>query len=180
MEIPLSFPLDSERFLRRECPFCAREFKVLLHEREIVDLTQMTRDRFLLAEGGDTRSEDDTDDTAAEHHCPYCGQSAPPDHWWTTEQVAYIHVVVHNVAARLINENLIRPLKRSFRAGRSSGPISIRVQADEMREQEPWISPETDDMQPRELPCCDRSLKLLDDWAGRFHCFFCGFPYDHT
>ena len=55
IELSVSFPLDSEKFLRRACPTCSREFK-------------------WLSEEGDAES------PSPEHYfCPYCGSSAAPD-----------------------------------------------------------------------------------------------------
>jgi hypothetical protein len=58
----MSLPLDSDGFLRRQCPTCERELKWLAKEEEGEDpLTE--------PEGG--------------YFCPYCAIQAPSDSWWT-------------------------------------------------------------------------------------------------
>jgi hypothetical protein len=125
-------PLDSDGFLRRECPLCVR--------------------------------------------CPYCGQTAPRDQWWTQEQIAYIHVFAYNIIAQIVNEQLIRPMKRKF-SGRRSGFVSIKFEGKEMAYQKPWASQEPDDMTIHAFPCCDLRVKLEDDWSQAVYCPQCGFPH---
>lgn len=81
---------------------------------------------------------------------------------------------VENIAARLINEQLIRPLNRSF--GRGSGRL-VSFSGREMHCEEPWMPPEENDMEAFPLPCCDRQIKVDQAWVDRVHCHFCGFTY---
>ena len=168
----VSFPLDDEGFFRRECSLCCREFKVCLRENELGQLAQCRIDNFLVEQGIEEALAEDGDEDEKDQYCPYCGQSAPPDHWWTQEQLAYVHVIASNVMADLLNKHLIRPLKRN--RGRSS---FIRFEGKEMKKNEEWISPEVSDMTMVDLPCCKRQIKVLDDWGSAVHCFFCGFCY---
>jgi len=171
----VSLPLDGD-FLRRQCPLCRREFKVSIPQEELQTLTQQAVESFLLQ--AMKPSEETTSEGLPETQffCPYCGQEAPGGNWWTEEQVAYFQVIAENIAADLINENLIRPLKRSFQ-GQSTGLISLRFEGHELAQKQEWLSPEADDMTPVHLPCCDRRIKVQDDWSGTLFCFFCGFPH---
>ena len=36
---------------------------------------------------------------------------------------------------------------------------------------------EVNDMEVFDLPCCQRKIKIEENWAKVTHCFFCGFPY---
>lgn len=63
-EIPISLPLDTDGFLRRECPACERESKWLYSE-----------DSEPMPEQG--------------YACPYCAQRALPDQWWTKAQAEF-------------------------------------------------------------------------------------------
>jgi hypothetical protein len=176
IEMSISLPLDDDGYFRRECILCRREFKVLLEKDELTNLAQSGIDSFMIeAEEGATN--DNEEETAGnEFTCPYCGQQARKDSWWTQEQLAYIQVIAHNILAKMVNEELIRPLKRSF--GRTAtGPISLKFEAEEMKQQEPWISPEINDMDLFDLPCCHRKMKVDEIKSGVIHCFFCGFPY---
>ncbi|MBM4466528.1 MAG: hypothetical protein FJ014_13400 [Chloroflexi bacterium] len=133
---------------------------------------------YLLQEGLEIRAEsaDATEADADELWCPYCGQTAPRDQWWTQEQIAYIHVFGYNIMAQIVNEQFIRPMKREF-SGHRSGFISIKFEGKEMEYQEPWISPESDDMTIHALPCCDLRVKVDDDWSRPIYCYRCGFPH---
>lgn len=61
MELRLSLPLDSDGYLRRQCPQCEREFK-WLHDEDDVP-------------------------ARSEVFCPYCGGLLPVDQCWTKSQV---------------------------------------------------------------------------------------------
>lgn len=173
----LSFPLDDGGFFRRECPFCRKEFKVLLEKDELADLAQKGMNSFMVEPKEEVTDLDDSGRLETEFICPYCGQRATSDSWWTQEQLAYVGVVAKNIMAKMVNEHLIRPLKRTF--GRPTpGMVSIRFEGKEMEQQEPWISPEVNDMEIFDLPCCQRKIKTEDDWTGGVHCFFCGFPHE--
>ena len=176
MSREVSIPLD-DGFLRRECPLCMREFKVALLPKEIEDLHQKVMNSFLVTDADEEETDLGEDEDEEMHFCPYCGQESPEGQWWTQEQLAYRKTIAGNRAADIINEEFIGPLKRAFGRG-SRGPISIGFEADEIPHKEEWIAPETDDMTVVHLPCCDRRMKILDDWSETVHCFFCGFPHN--
>jgi hypothetical protein len=173
----LPFPLDDDRFFRRECPFCRKEFKVLLEKEELIDLAQKGIDSFMIDLKEEAIDLDESEGSETEFFCPYCGQRAPRGNWWTQEQLAYVGIVAKNIMAKIVNENFIHPLKRTFRRP-SSGMVSIRFEGKEMEQQEPWISPEVNNMEIFDLPCCQRKIKIEDNWSGVVHCFFCGFPHE--
>ncbi len=56
--------LDSDGFLRRECPHCLQEFKW---------------------HNGPTEDRPEGEEDPPVYHCPRCGASAAPDQWWTPE-----------------------------------------------------------------------------------------------
>jgi hypothetical protein len=173
--LDISFPLDDDGFFRRECPLCSREFKVKLTPEEMRSASERCTHALLVDAAGTAEGNDDGADRDA--WCPYCGQRASLDSWWTQEQLALMRLHMENVMARLVNEHLIRPMQR--RAGRSSaGPITVTVTANEMQQHEPWIAPEPNDMTAVVLPCCQREVKVDESWKASVHCFFCGFPHE--
>jgi len=176
IKMNLSFPLDDDGFFRRECPFCRKEFKILLEKDELTDLAQKGIDSFMIKPKEEATDLDESGHSETEFICPYCGQWASSDSWWTQEQLAYLGIVAKNIMAKMVNENLIRPLKRTFRRP-SSGMVSIRFEGKEMEQQEPWISPEVNDMEIFDLPCCQRKIKIEENWSDAIFCFFCGFHY---
>lgn len=145
-------------------------------KQKLSDLAQQGIQIFMVESEPETCT-DDAPDQSPEFFCPYCGQGSGAKSWWTQEQLAYIQVHTKNIAARIINESFIRPLKRNFGQHRSSGLISIKVTANELEQTEPWISPEINDMKVFDLECCQRTLKIDEAWTGTVHCFFCGFPH---
>src|SRR5690606_31616977 len=171
----IGLPLDGDGFLRRECPLCLRQFKIETQEADRQSLIERELEAYLLQEGLESRpaSAEAIEMDDDELWCPYCGQTASRDHWWTQEQRAYIHVFGHNIMAQLINEQFIRPMKRQF-SGRRGGLVSIKFEGKEMEYQEPWISPESDDMTIRALPCCGLQIKLDDEWSKPVYCYQCG------
>lgn len=169
MEAKLTMPLD-EGFLRRECPYCALEFKVLVTEKELLTVEQKGLESFLV----DEPEQPDEDTERTELHCPYCGQTAPQDAWWTKEQLAYATVVAKNIMAQIVNEQFIQPMNRQY-GGSSSDLVSFSFKGQEMELEDPWISPETADMEVFDLPCCNRKLKLDEAWHKPVHCLYCGF-----
>ena len=68
----VTFPLDTEGFLRRECPTCEREFK-WLHGTENDEIAAVP-------DGG--------------YFCPYCGIQSSADGWLTKAQVELVHNTV--------------------------------------------------------------------------------------
>lgn len=177
IELTVSLPLDNGYF-RRECPLCMKEFKVLVTPEELTDFKQKGLDSFMLeVKAEDEDSDADVSRLEIEYYCPYCGQAAAKGSWWTQDQLNYLSVFKRNIAAKLINENLIRPLKKSFGSGSGSGFISMKFTGDEMQQQEPWISNEESDMQEFDLSCCQRKIKIAGTEGDTIYCFFCGFPH---
>ena len=70
IRVPVSLPLDSDGFLRRECPTCEREFKWFSHEE------------------GDADAE-----VVDQYFCPLCGVASGTDSWWTPAQLEYMQGV---------------------------------------------------------------------------------------
>jgi len=176
IKMNISFPFDEDKFFRRQCPLCKREFKVLLEENEIEDNAKKSIESFMLEEGNEKGESEN--DQAEEYYCPYCGQTSTHDCWWTDGQAAYLKIYIENIMKDLINKNLINPLKRKFNRP-TSGPISIKYEGNRLEQEQPWISPEENNMKVFDLPCCDRVLKIREEWKDKVHCFFCGFPHKY-
>jgi len=171
----ISFPLDDDGFLRRDCPLCRGQFKVLVPEEQLKTLAQRGLEPYLLEEGL-MEAEPDQEEDEETLTCPYCGQDSDADSWWTEQQLNYLHAHLHNILADMVNRHLVQPLKR--RATRNvGGLISIRVDAQEMEHVEPWMPPEENDMTLFELPCCGQRIKITDEWMETVYCPFCHFPH---
>jgi len=176
INMSVSFPLDDDGFFRRECPMCLREFKVLLDEDELTSLEEEGIKSFML-DTQDELNDMDEEEKKILETCPYCGQEAPIDSWWTKEQIAYIEVIIQNIMAKVVNEEFLRPINK-LSGKYSSGLVTLHFNSNEMKQQEPWISPEVNDMEIFDLPCCHRKIKVDGKWSSTIHCFFCGFPHE--
>ncbi len=173
LQVP--FPIDDEGYFRRECPYCCRQFKVLLDKDEMRDMISKLEASYLLDESSEHKTGEDREQEAL-FTCPYCGQEEDGDSWWTQEQLLYIRTHLENIVADMVNEQFIRPLKREY-GRKTSGPVSIRFEGKEMEKKKAWMSPEASDMGISDLPCCGRKVKIEPEWSETVYCFFCGFPH---
>jgi len=98
IEMSMTVPLDSDGFLRRQCPTCEREFKW-------------------------KPAQDDEDAAAAPdggYFCPYCVVQAPPGSWWTEAQIA--------VAQQQAYDEVVKPqIEELESSARQSGLIEVSV-----------------------------------------------------
>jgi hypothetical protein len=145
----ISMPLDSDGFLRRECPHCRREFK-WLHSESETD-TEMERDGY---------------------HCPYCnGQSV--DGWWTVSQRTVSQLAAIEDETAHFTENQIHEMfKRMER--HSNEFVKIQAGSAPTRRNRPPLT-EPDDMRRVDFPCHPAEpVKVRDDWTDPVHCLVCG------
>lgn len=147
MNISVSLPLD-EGFLRRECPTCEREFKCFSGD---------TEDR-----PGDAVEPD-------VYFCPYCGVSAPTDHWWTKAQLDYMHEAASGPIVDLVTDEL-KAMSRRLK----SPHVKFKVKPGPTPP-EPQPLEEPPDMVIVEPPCHPyEPLKVLESWDEPIHCLVCG------
>jgi hypothetical protein len=144
----IEFPLDGQGFLRRECPLCEREFK--WHH-------------------GPTKGAPLDESEPVEYFCPYCGENAPLDQWWTKEQVEAIQATALQEAMPQLEEELrdaLGPLNRT-------GFIHSEVHSDPLNPPPPMF--ESDDMVAVASPCHSHEpIKVEETWSGPLHCLVCG------
>jgi len=150
LEMPM--PLDSDGFLRRECPTCEREFKWFHTPAEEGTAAPIT-------DGG--------------YFCPYCGVQAPTNAWLTQAQV--------ELAQNMVATEVVGPMLKKFGDGlggigrRSGGIISAKVSYDPPDKLDPLT--EVDDMIRVDFECHPTEpVKVLDDWAKPVRCLICGEP----
>lgn len=146
MSYSVEIPLDAG-FLRRECPHCEREFK--WHHGPT-----------------DERPEDVEDPPV--YFCPYCGDSAPPDHWWTKDQLDFAQRTVVGPAIREMADDL----KKSFGNQRNS---MIKFSVSHNEPEPPAALQEPEDMEIVEPPCHPwEPMKVIQEWSEPLHCLVCG------
>jgi hypothetical protein len=147
IEKDVGMPVDDDGYFRRSCPYCNSEFKIKKEDQKTI-LTEK------------------------DYWCPYCGQTADHDKWWTREQLDLIQKIAKNVAADIINQNLIKPMQRMHSP--SSG---IHVTTHELKQGNELINPEINDLTIISLPCCNKTIKITEGWDKTVYCFYCGFPH---
>ena len=151
MEIPVSIPLDSDGFVRRECPHCERQFK--WHH-------------------GPANEEAELQPVPPAYYCPLCGEPASLDSWWTQEQLDYAQGLVAPVAMQAIAGELDKAIK-----GLKSDFITVEPGRLDLPET-PMPLTEPDDMTIVASPCHEyEPVKVPDDRPDSLHCLVCGAPY---
>ncbi len=149
ISIPVQLPLDSDGFLRRECPSCELEFKWFNHEQGDPD-----------AEG------------VEQYHCPRCGATASTDSWWTPGQLAYMQ----SVAAPEIEQAIGDAFRDAFR-GRKGFKVSSNRNF-RLDINNPGQLTEPDDMVIVEPPCHpNEPLKVPEEATAQVYCLVCGAPF---
>ncbi len=147
----MSVPLDSDGFLRRECPTCEREFKWL--------------------PASDDAEEDQETPSASEngYYCPYCKAQASPDAWFTKAQIEQAKAVL----TREFVEPELMKFKETTEQSAAGGFLDISVDVD--TPDDPPSLTEPDDMRRIDFPCHSQEpVKVLEDWSEPVHCMICG------
>lgn len=151
----MSLPLDTDGFLRRECPSCERQFK-----------------------WWPTSTSEEATEEAQEapevYYCPYCHEPADPGAWWTKEQLEYAQQLA---AAEVLGPEL-RRFKNDMERGnrRSRGLVRFDVSLQPLSRPEPLTEP--DDMVRVDIPCHpEEPIKVEETWDQEVACLVCGIHY---
>lgn len=151
-EIEVSLPLDADGFLRRECPHCVRQFK--WHH-------------------GPANEESEQHEDPLAYHCPFCGQPAGGESWWTQEQLDYMQ----GVAAPRMAQMVARELDQAFKSVKSDF-IRFERTGNFETPDTPMPLVEPDDMVIVTSPChAYEPVKVPEDHTGTLYCLICGTPY---
>ncbi|WP_166880036.1 hypothetical protein [Salinibacterium sp. ZJ450] len=145
MQIPISLPLDSDGFLRRECPNCELEFK--WHHGKTPDAPE----DFVYP---------------PVYWCPRCGRSAGHDSWWTPEQLDYARAAAMGPMLDQLDDELAG-------ATRGSKHLSIKLSSERPEIPDPMVEP--DDMIALQPPCHPwEPVKVPENSAQPHFCLVCG------
>jgi len=150
MEMRMELPLDSDGYLRRQCPRCERVFKWHSDSDE---------------EGSGEPG------PSTVYFCPYCGEPSPSDQWFTDAQVDYIQALASVEAMRMVERELRPSLDRFNKTGH--GFVGLELEIPRSVPPPPLFEP--DDMLAIEPPCHPEDpIKVIEDWEGELHCLVCG------
>ena len=147
MDISVTMPLDSDGFIRRECPSCLQQFKW---------------------HSGPANEEAESHPDPPAFYCPLCGVPAGPDSWWTQEQLDFAQQSAMPEIGRVIEDEFKSVFKGNKYATYEPGSGS-----DFADDSEPLVEP--DDMQMVVSPCHSyEPIKVQDEMPGPLHCLVCG------
>jgi hypothetical protein len=150
MDIPIALPLDSDGFLRRECPKCERQFK--WHEGPTED-----------------RPHDWNDPPV--YWCPLCGQASEHDQFFTQGQVDFME----ESAAGAAIEMAASELEKALRGVRG---LSYKKSGRNDDTEPPTPLVEPDDMLQLKSPCHPwEPVKIPDSSSAPYYCLACGEAY---
>lgn len=174
IRLNLSLSIDRDRYLRRSCPACGRDFKTEINP---VDLAWVVAPqiRRMGLEIGDKPYEQPEETSEDYLYCPYCDHRAEASRMLTEHTVRYLY-------RYLMREVILPRTNRLFSAfgdvpGRSSGLISIHIEhTRSMYPPRPIHGPEPADMKIVEFLCCGKKGKMSDRWYALNVCIFCGTP----
>jgi hypothetical protein len=149
IRVPVSLPLDSDGFLRRECPNCEQEFKWFSHQE------------------GDPNAE-----TVDQYFCPLCGVPAGTDLWWTPAQIEYMHGVGGPEIDRHVQDAVTQMLKGiKGMTVKPNNSFSLGIET-------PDALAEPDDMMIAESPCHpNEPVKVPEERASKIYCLVCGLAF---
>lgn len=145
--VSVSIPLDSDGFLRRECPACEEQFKWYSHDEDDPSVIHVEQ-----------------------YFCPLCGQPSGVDSWWTPQQVGYAQAAAAPDIESFVNDAVSDALK-----GLTNVTVSRRGGLDlEGETPDPIIEP--DDMTIVEPPCHpEEPVKVPESYLPKeIHCLLCG------
>src|SRR2546425_5163034 len=152
VSIEMKVPLDSDGFIRRECPNCERKFKLKYTDFNI----------------------EIPEDTSIEsHYCPYCYELASLNSWWTKEQLQY----AQQLAFKELVEPELRNLGRQIESLNRLGNL-VQMNSSFSHSPEPNSLSEKDDMIQTDFPCHpEEPLKIDGTWEQDVACLICGIRY---
>lgn len=143
----MSVPLDSDGFIRRECPNCERQFKWRISQ------------------------DDEPVEHVDQYHCPLCGRPADIDSWWTSEQIEHAQAAIMPEAMQQVQDALGAALRGnkyvSFKASSDFGDVPV---PEVLHEPDDMVIIESP-CHPAE------PVKVPEDQKGPFFCLVCGDSY---
>ncbi len=157
----LELPRDSEGFVRRQCPHCARPFKTRPFPTDGRALHRHVLSRLAHANGHEG-------DSVALRACAYCGKWAVLEAWLTPEQRLFLDEQARALRDQVRYQALLYVLRTLSKNPR---PTYVVVPPKTRRSA---MAPEPDDLSKVLLLCCADEVKVLPGWEGSIFCPRCG------
>jgi hypothetical protein len=151
------------------------EFKIEVPDELLRQEDEKFTAEYLVEAGEKTQI---TETNEKEIHCPYCGQAATADHWFTIDQLNYIQVRAMNWCIESLNREVFDKLQKNH--SKENQGMTIKFGQQELKMSNAWINLESNDMRLIELPCCQIRLKIQESWKEKIYCIECGFPHKNS
>lgn len=172
IQFNLSISTDRDKFLRRTCPACGRDFKTQVNEADLAWAVAPQFRRMGLEVGmADVQGAEESSEPHL--HCPYCSYNTKASETLTDETMNYLK--------RFVMREYILPMTNNLFSGlddigsRSGGFLSIKIEhSRSIFPPRPVHGPEPPDMKIVEYLCCGKKAKVSDGWNLIDHCVFCG------
>lgn len=168
---------DRDRFLRRTCPSCGRDFKTEVDPADLAWAlnTQIQR---VSEDVGVSPAEVAQGGTPEELRCPYCRHVAESSDMHTEETVEYLKLFAYRDYAMPLIDRMLSDFADSFGSrGGGGGLISFSVSFKHERPPvppRPIHGPEPADMKIINFLCCGKRIKVADRWGDVDACTYCG------
>lgn len=172
-----SFSLDRKNFFRWACPSCGLEFKTKPEPGELASVLQPAF-RPLGFEIGEDPNHGESDQLPTQFMCPYCG--------YQSEAFNFLTVYFHRYLERFILREYMLPKINSMfedfadsignNRSLSGGFLSIELSMNFNRSlypPRPIAGPEPGDMKIVNLLCCNKQIKILENWNCTIFCPYC-------
>jgi len=169
----LAISTDNGRFLRRTCPSCGRDFKTEINPADIQWIVAPHMEQMGVDLGGAPDKRSLAEDLL---YCPYCDHPSKASDTLTEDTIRYAKLL-------LTREVVLPMMHRAFSGLNNMGSglrnsfISISFSYDRgMLPPRPIHGPEPSDMKIITFLCCQKSIKVSDNWWQVSACTYCNEP----
>jgi len=173
----LTFSLDKDRFFRRSCPSCGRDFKTQADDASLVTSLEPVFRQMGLEIGA----------APSENHgiqeylyCPYCEYHAESGDMLTRVFVSYLRrYAMREYILPMVNKSLSSTADAFRKTGKTSPRGMFRLEVTFQYDRpilppRPISGPEPPDMTIIDLLCCGKKAKILEGWHSLVVCPYCG------
>jgi hypothetical protein len=162
--LQVTLPEDRSGFVRRQCRWCKRCFKLRPGEED-GEVVRRWAARMIpeLQEAEPMHLE--------ALRCPYCAQGGTREDWLTGQHRVGIERFAGRLRSVVTYTALHQLVDGAFQGAR---PTVVPVVPDDLTG---VLGVEPDDLRVVSLVCCDFEVKVVADWPGSIHCPNCGLEH---
>jgi hypothetical protein len=179
VQFNVAISTDRDRFLRRTCPSCGRDFKTSVNPADLAWALMAHSRRMGLEIGAVPDGQETAEPTQL--LCPYCQYSADSSEMHTEETINYLKRSVYRDHVIPMLNRQFSDLEDSIGRNRGGGGGFISISVSFKHEPipippRPIHGPEPADMKIVELLCCGERIKIADAWTDVRECIYCRTP----